>query len=96
MVVNRARKDGVSRVVLNAVLRDLPERISDELADVYHFAQSVVQQTDGSELRERLHTRYGEKGLVDLALAIATARVIPTTKRALGYAQSCAILRAAA
>ena len=95
-VVNLARKDGVSRVLVNSVMHDQPERLSDELADVYHFTQSVVRQTDGGELRETLRSRYGEQGLVELALAIATARIIPTTKRALGYAQSRALLRVAA
>lgn len=37
----------------------------------------------------RLRERYGEEGLVELALAIASARVFPVTKRALGYALSC-------
>ena len=96
MVVNLARKDGVSRVLVNSVMHDQPERLSDELADVYHFTQSVLRQTDDGTLRETLRSRYGEQGLVELALAIATSRIIPTTKRALGYAQSCALLRVAA
>ena len=96
MVVNLARKDGVSRVLVNSVMHDQPERLSDELADVYHFTQSVLRQTDDGALRETLRSRYGEQGLVELALAIATARIIPTTKRALGYGQSCAVLEVAA
>ena len=96
IVVNLARKDGISRVLVNSVMHGQPERLSDELADVYHFTQSVLRQTDDGALRETLRSRYGEQGLVELALAIATARIIPTTKRALGYAQSCALLRAAA
>jgi len=95
-VVNLARKDGISRVLVNSVMHGQPERLSDELADVYHFTQSVVRQTDDGTLRETLRSRYGEEGLVELALAIATARIIPTTKRALGYSQSSALLRAAA
>ena len=33
---------------------------------------------------------YGDRGLVELALAIASCRVFPITKRALGYGTSCA------
>jgi hypothetical protein len=96
IVVSLARKDGVSRYVTNAVLRQRPELLSDELEEVYRFTEFVMRQSDSGELRESLRARYGEKGLVDLALAMATARVMPTTKRALGYAQACAALHAAA
>lgn len=95
-VVHLARQDGISRVLIDAVLRDRPEQLPDEFGDIYHFTRSVLQQSDKPELRERLRATYGEQGLVDIALAIATSRIIPTTKRALGYAQSCAQLRDAA
>jgi alkylhydroperoxidase family enzyme len=96
IVVNLARKDGISRVLVNSVMHGQPERLSDELADVYHFTQSVLRQSDDGVLRETLRSRYGEQGLVDLALTIATARIIPTTRRAMGYAQTRTLLRAAA
>ena len=96
IVVSLARKDGISRVLVNSVMHGQPERLSDELADVYHFTQAVLRQADDGVLRETLRSRYGEQGLVDIALTIATSRIIPTTKRALGYAQSCTLLRVAA
>ena len=88
--VNLARKDGVTAEIIRAVLDNRPENMPDELADVYNFATAVVTKS-GAEgnLRERLRERYGEEGLVELALAIAAARVFPVTKRALGYATSC-------
>src|SRR5260370_41116536 len=43
-----------------------------------------------SALRERIRLRYGDEGLIEMALAIATCRGFPTIKHALGYAVSCA------
>jgi hypothetical protein len=40
-------------------------------------------------------TAWGiHEGLVELALAIASARVFPIAKRALGYATSCTLVDA--
>jgi alkylhydroperoxidase family enzyme len=92
--VNLARKDGVPADVIRAVLNNRPEDLTRELADVYHFAKSVVEASGGEEeLRERMRQTYGEQGLVELALGIAAARVFPVTKRALGYATSCALVK---
>ena len=92
--VNLARKDGVPADVIRAVLNNRPEDLTRELADVYRFAKSVVEASGGEEeLRERMRKTYGEEGLVELALGIAAARVFPVTKRALGYATSCALVK---
>jgi alkylhydroperoxidase family enzyme len=91
--VNLAREDGVPAEVVRAVLNNRPEELTPELADVYRFAKAVVEASDGeAEFRERLRERYGEEGLVEMALGIAAARVFPVTKRALGYATSCALV----
>lgn len=92
--VNLARKDGVPADVIRAVLNNRPEDLPAELADVYRFAKSVVEASgEEEELRERVRERYGEEALVELALGIAAARVFPVTKRALGYATSCALVK---
>ena len=92
--VNLARRAGVAANVLRAALKGEPDELPAELADVYRFAQAVVE-AGGAEVewRERVRERYGEAALVEMALAIAAARVFPTTKRALGYAASCALVR---
>jgi hypothetical protein len=77
--------------VIRAVLAARPDELPAELADVFHFAEEVVTASgDEGPYRERIRERYGEEGLVELALAIAVCRVFPVTKRALGYAKSCA------
>jgi alkylhydroperoxidase family enzyme len=92
--VNLARRAGVCAEVLRAAVKELPDELPAELADVYRFARAVVEAEGAEDVwRERVRERYGEEALVELALAIAAARVFPTTKRALGYATSCALVR---
>ena len=88
--VNIAKKDGVDARILQAVLAGNPEALPEDLADVYRFTEAVVTASGEEDgLRERMRQRFGEEGLIELALAIAVCRVFPTTKRALGYATSC-------
>jgi alkylhydroperoxidase family enzyme len=91
--VNLARQQGVSVETIRAVLDQRVDTLSPELGDVYRFASAVVGATgEEQELRERLRTRYGNEGLVELALAVASARVFPIVKRVLGYATRCALV----
>ena len=90
IAVNLAKKDGVPSEVIQAVLNGRPDSLPESLADVYRFTEAVVRG-DGDEgpYRERLRSVFGEEGLIELAMAIATAKVFPITKRALGFATSC-------
>ena len=91
--VNLARRDGVPGDLLRAVLNKRPEDLTPELAEVYKFTKAVVEASGEEEdLRRRIRERYGEEGLVELALGIASVRVFPVTKRALGFATSCALV----
>jgi alkylhydroperoxidase family enzyme len=90
IVVNLAKKDGVAPQVLQAALAAAPDALPEDLADAYCFAEAVVTRSgDEDRLRERIRQRYGEAGLVEMALAIAVCRIFPTAKRGLGYATSC-------
>ncbi len=88
--VNLARKVGVSREILEAVVRRTPESLPEELADVYHFAEAAtLNSPELDDYRERVRQHYGDEGLVEIALAVAMHRVFPTLKRGLGFAKSC-------
>jgi alkylhydroperoxidase family enzyme len=88
--VNLARKDGVSPQTIRAVLDRQPRDLPVELNGVYRFTEAVLERTGDDEwLRDQLRNIYGDEAVVELALAIATARFFPTAKRALGYAKSC-------
>jgi alkylhydroperoxidase family enzyme len=91
IAVSQARKAGMPAEVLRAVLDGSPDTMPEELRDAYRFAEAVVT-ANGEEdmLRERIRRTYGDEGLIEMALAIASCRTFPTIMRALGYAVSCA------
>jgi AhpD family alkylhydroperoxidase len=90
IAVNQARKAGVPAEQLQSVLDGNPDRLPEELTEAYRFAEAVVTRNGQEDVwRERIRLRYGDEGLIEMALAIASCRVFPVTKRALGYAVSC-------
>jgi hypothetical protein len=90
--VNLARQSRVDPALIRAVLNG-GDDVPPEMADVIRFTRSVVTADDDDEtLRETLRERYGERGLIELSYAIASSRIPPTVKRALGYAKSCSLV----
>jgi hypothetical protein len=90
ITVNLALKDRVNADLIRAVLNGDHSQFSADIVDVYKFAHAIVHsEPDPDVLRETLRIRYGDRGLIELAYAIASSRVPPTVKRVLGYAKSC-------
>jgi hypothetical protein len=90
IAVNQAKKAGLPTEVVRAVLDGRLDDLSEELRDAYLFSRAVVRVSGEEDaLRERIRQRYGDEGLIEMALAIASCRTFPTVKRALGYAVSC-------
>ncbi|MBI3863124.1 MAG: hypothetical protein HY290_14635 [Planctomycetia bacterium] len=90
IAVNQARKAGLPPELLRAVLDGKLDALPEELSEAYRFAEAVVTANGEEDVwRERIRQRHGDEGLIEMALAIATCRVFPTVKRALGYAVSC-------
>lgn len=88
--VSLAQRDGLSADILRSVVGRRPSELPEELGDVYLFTECVVQNSgEMEELRGKIRQRYGEAGLIDLAMAISLARTMPTLKRGLGYASTC-------
>lgn len=91
--VNNARKDGVESSLVRTTLDGNIDALSPEMADVYRFTKAVLAATgEEDELRKTLRSRYGDRGLIELAYAIASARIPPVVKRTLGYAKSCSMV----
>lgn len=90
--VRMAREAGVSPDILRAVLGrggDLP----DDLEQVRRYATGVATNQLEDGLLETLRERHGNAGLAELGVAIASARVYPCLKRAMGYAgPSCELV----
>ena len=91
--INLAKADGVSSEILTAVINRTPDELPPPLRDVVLFTEAVVTSDPAAnELRSRVEGHYGQAGLVELALAIASSRFFPIVKRSLGYATSCELV----
>ena len=89
ITVNLAKKSGVSVELIRTLLDGRTDVLPEELREVTQFAAEQANRIDNPVLRERLRQRYGDAGLIALALAITSAGTFPTFKRAIGLATSC-------
>jgi alkylhydroperoxidase family enzyme len=89
ITVNLARKSGVSAELIRTLLDGRTDVLPEELREVSQYASEQANRIDNPALRERLRQRYGDAGLIALALAITSAGTFPTFKRAVGLATSC-------
>ncbi len=91
--INFSKQEGVSPDILRATYDRQPEKLPPKLADVYHFAESVVLGGEDETLRERVRQHYGDEALIELGLGMAVARTFPLVKRTIGYAKSCSLMK---
>ena len=89
--VDMAARGGARPAVLRAILAGDEAAMGGDAALGYRFAQaSLNRDLDAADaLRDEVVRRWGQKGLVALALALTTARMYPTVKYALGYGKTC-------
>lgn len=88
--VNLARDAGVDPDVIRAVIERRVDDLPPQLADVYRFTESTVGATpESGAMRDAVRDHYGERGLVEMAMAIGACRFFPVVKRGLGYARCC-------
>ena len=75
---------------IEAVLRRDLRSMNSATALGFRFADAVARRpADGDEHRDAVRTRWGEKGVIDLTLALQMGRMFPMVKSALGYAKEC-------
>ncbi len=90
--INYAIWDGVDPVLVETVVKK-PEALSGDHRLIYRFATGVAHQTQELDhLRSQIQEKYGRDVLIELSMAIATARVYPSLKRGMGYASSCSVM----
>ena len=91
LVVKMAERDGMSPLAIRAVLLGDEAAMPPDAALGFRFAQAVLHRdiATSDRLRREIETRWGRKALVSLALTIASARVYPSVKYALGHGQAC-------
>ena len=88
--VDMAAAGGVPAPVLRAILAGDRAAMGESAALAYGFAQAVLaHDAEADGLREEIVRRWGEKGLVALALAVTTTRMYPTLKYGLGFGKAC-------
>ncbi len=89
LAIDQALEEGVSAEVLRSAWEQ-KAFVDPLLEDVCVFARAVAENTPiAPALADRLRDAYGEAGVAELGLCIASSRVFPAIKRALGEAMSC-------
>lgn len=89
--VKIAEENHVPDAVLRGILTGDQALMGAEASLAYRFARaSLSRDLEGSDaLRDEVLQRWGPKGLAAIALAIASARVYPTIKYAMGHGKTC-------
>jgi AhpD family alkylhydroperoxidase len=98
LVVQMAERAGVSTVALRAILAGDAAKMPTDAALGFNFAKAVLRRDieESDRLRAEIVSRWGRKAVVSLALAIATSRVYPAVKYAMGHGHSCTRILVAA
>jgi hypothetical protein len=91
LVVKMAEREGVSAATIRSVLTGDESNMPADALLGFRFAQAVLRRdiAESDRLRREVVSRWGKKGLVSLALTIASARVYPAVKYALGHGHAC-------
>lgn len=89
--VDMAAADGVSPVILRAILVGDEAAMGVDAALAWRFARASLARDMATcdPLRDEIVRRWGEKGLLAVSMAITTARMYPTLKYALGHGKAC-------
>lgn len=82
---------GVPPPVLRAILAGDEAGMGEAAALGWRFARASLARdmAEADPLRDEIVRRWGQAGLVAIALQITTARMYPTLKYALGYGKAC-------
>lgn len=97
ILTDMAGKGGVRPDVLRAILAGDEVGMGEDAALAWRFARaSLARDLKATDpLRDEIVRRWGDRGLVALAMQLTTARMYPTLKYALGYGKVCSKVRIA-
>ncbi|MGI8840008.1 MAG: hypothetical protein ACR2F8_04370, partial [Caulobacteraceae bacterium] len=89
--VDMARRGGVPAETLRGILAGDAAAMGEAAALGWRFARAVLaRDMEAAEpLRDEILRRWGQGALVDIAMALTTARMYPTLKYALGHGKAC-------
>jgi alkylhydroperoxidase family enzyme len=90
LCVDMALEAGMPNDQIEAVLRRDPRAMNSNTVLGFRFADAVARRSGGDdEYRDAVRAQWGEKGVIDLTLALQMGRMFPMVKAALGYAKEC-------
>ena len=87
--VNLALKEGISAETLRALVARQLAGVPADIALGFRYGDAIAKGIMADDLRDDIRQRWSEKGLIELAFTIATARFYPAVKRGMGYAHAC-------
>lgn len=90
LVVNFAKEERVPSYQIEAVLRRDYAAMNADVALAVRFAEAILQRSAyQDQARDAVHKQWGDKGVIDLTLALQVGRIFPMVKAGLGYAKEC-------
>jgi hypothetical protein len=90
LCVDMALEAGMAKDQIEAVLRRDARAMSDITRLAFRFASAVVgRSAEEEEFRDAVRAQWGQKGVIDLTLALQMGRMFPMVKAGLGYAREC-------
>ena len=91
LVVSMAERRGVRTGLLRAIVAGDEAAMGEDAGLGWRFARAALARdiAESDRLREEIVDRWGRRGLVSLALTIASSRVYPAVKYALGHGRAC-------
>jgi hypothetical protein len=89
--VDIALAQGARPEALRAILAGDEAAMGPDAALGYRFAKAALaRDLEGADAaRDEVARRWGQKGLIALAMALTTARMYPTLKYAMGHGRAC-------
>ena len=90
LVVDMALEAGMPREQIEAVLRREPRAMNEATTLGFRFADAVVRRSaDDEEFRDAVKAQWGQKGVIDLTMALQLGRMFPMVKAGFGFAKEC-------
>lgn len=90
LIVDMALEAGLAKDQIEALLRRNVGAMRPAVALAFQFADAIVSRSaDDDKYRDAVRARWGQKGVIDLAMALQMGRNFPMIKFALGYATEC-------
>lgn len=88
--IDMALEAGMAKDQIEAVVRRDTGAMNVSTKLAFRFADAVTSRAaNADQHRDEVRARWGEKGVIDLAMAMQMGRMFPMMKTALGYAKEC-------